>query len=100
MKLKKWLLGLATFAAMVVICAVCAGAETYGDYEYSVLNDGTVKITDYNGGAEKVEIPEMIDGRSVTSIGNYAFEYCENITSVTIPNSVTSIGEYAFSNFI
>ena len=97
MKLKKWLLGLATFAAMVVICAVCAGAETYGDYEYSVLNDGTVKITDYNGGAEKVEIPEMIDGRSVTSIGNYAFEYCENITSVTIPNSVTSIGEYAFS---
>ena len=51
MKLKKWLLGFATFAAMVVICAVCAGAETFGDYEYSVLNDGTVEITDYNGRA-------------------------------------------------
>ena len=96
MKVKKWLLGLVTFAAMVVICAVCASAETYGDFDYSVLDDGTVKITKYIGSAEKVEIPEKINGKSVTSIGNYAFEYCENITSVTIPDSVTSIGVYAF----
>ena len=46
MKLKKWLLGLVTFAAMVVLCVVCAGAETYGDLEYGVLDDGTVQITD------------------------------------------------------
>ena len=98
MKVKKWLLGLVTFAAMVVICAVCAGAETYGDFEYSVLDDGTVEITKYIGSAEKVEIPEKINGKSVTSIGNYAFEYCENITSVTIPDSVTSIGFRVFSN--
>ena len=31
-------------------------------------------------------------------IGNYAFHYCFNLTSVTIPNSVTRIGIYAFSN--
>ena len=96
MKLKKWLLGLITFAAMVVMCAVCAGAETYGDFEYDVLDDGTVEITDYNGSAEKVDIPEKIDGRSVTGIGYSAFEYCSNITSVTIPNGVTSIGNHAF----
>ena len=34
---------------------------------------------------------------SVTSIGNYAFEYCSSLTSITIPNSVTSIGGEAFA---
>lgn len=33
-----------------------------------------------------------------TSIGNYAFNGCSGLTSVTIPNSVTSIGSSAFYN--
>ncbi len=33
---------------------------------------------------------------SVTSIGDWAFSYCEGLTSITIPNSVTSIGKWAF----
>ena len=33
---------------------------------------------------------------NVTMIGNNAFDYCQNLTSVTIPESVTSIGYYAF----
>ena len=97
MKLKKWLLGLVTFAAMAVLCAVCAGAQTYGDFEYDVLDDGTVEISGYNGSAEKVDIPEKIDGKSVTSIGYCAFEYCASLTNVAIPNGVTEICANAFS---
>ena len=35
---------------------------------------------------------------SVTSINNYAFQGCSDLTSATIPNSVTSIGYRAFED--
>ena len=47
-----------------------------------------------NAGCKNSEIPT--DG-SVTSIGNFAFNGCSSLTSITIPDSVTSIGSSAFS---
>lgn len=53
----------------------CVGAadKKSGDYEYSVLKDGTVKITKYVGDDEVVSVPEKIDGKKVTVIGKKAF---------------------------
>ena len=65
--------------------AVSASAETYGDYEYKVLDDGTVEITKYSGTDEKVVIPSTINGKKVTSIGEWAFSDCESFTTITIP---------------
>ena len=33
---------------------------------------------------------------AVTSIGNYAFENCSTLSSVTLPQTITSLGSYAF----
>ena len=41
---------------------------------------------------ESYEIPD-----SVTTIGDYVFERCTGLTSITIPDSVTSIGDYVFA---
>ena len=37
-------------------------------------------------------------GKSVTSIGTYAFSYCQSLASIVIPSRVTSIGNSAFQN--
>ena len=42
------------------------------------------------------QVPKYIIGDSVTSIGAWAFAWCDGLTSVTIGNSVKSIGESAF----
>ena len=66
------------------------------DKDYTIIN-GVTEIGDYafNGCANltSVTIPD-----SVTSIGNHSFSYCTSLTSVTIPDSVTSIGWYAFGD--
>ena len=43
-------------------------------------------------------IPDTYNGLPVTSIGDFAFRGCQDLTSITIPASITSIGEGAFNN--
>ena len=73
-------------------------------YEYResiqtvMIKEGATSVGDYafyacaNLTSINIPVPE-----SVTSIGDYAFSGCENLTAITIPESVTSIGYSAFA---
>ena len=69
--------------------------EGESDYTYNALDDGTIEITGYSGSAENIVIPAQIDGKSVTRIGNNAFEK-SSAKEIVIPDSVTDIEQYAF----
>ncbi len=71
-------------------------SSIYRDYKYIILADGTIEIMDYSGSDTEVVIPSEINKHKVVSIGDKAFNDCENLTTITIPDSVTSIGEQAF----
>ena len=75
---------------------ITASAVSYGDFEYTVSESGA-EITAYNGTDAKVQIPETADGAKVVSIGNYAFNNCTSLESITIPEGVTKIGYGAFN---
>ena len=90
---------------------------------YVTLDDGTIEIRSYTGKRRYITVPEEIEGKAVSSIGEFAFEGetrlrevrlpsrlrrirtgafagCTNLYKIDIPASVTEIGASAFSNAV
>ena len=63
----------------------------YITYEIDEYYEGVVILSCDPSISGDVVIPNTIDGYPVTAISGYAFMFCENIKSITIPASVTSI---------
>lgn len=76
--------------------AVEQAEGTFGDYEYQVLDGGTVEITKYSGAGGQVEIPDTIDGKSISSIGQSAFGSNQDVTQVELPATVTELQYMSF----
>lgn len=93
----KKLLVLCLAALLVCGCILPhAMAETQGNYDYTVKEDGTAEITKVNKDCKDSIIPAELDGHKVTSIGRYAFSTCKNMKIDAIPEGITDIGEGAF----
>ncbi|MDD5962078.1 MAG: leucine-rich repeat domain-containing protein, partial [Bacteroidales bacterium] len=119
MKIQNFGKPLSRLITMVAICMLSLHSMAY-DFSYTyqgktlyytITSDNTVEVTYYlsdnyfqnnNYVSGDVVIPSSVTNNdttySVTSIGNYAFVWCSELTSVTIPNSVTSIGKWAFQS--
>lgn len=92
---------------------------TFGSFTYQLYDDGTVLLVDYSGSEPNLTIPDTIDGKTVTGIGNgtflsnttlqsvklnkslevieaYAFCACTALTQITFGNRIWRIGEMAF----
>ena len=64
---------------------------------YMYLSDGTIEITNCDAPATgALEIPDEIDGDTISSIGDSCFSSCYGLTGVTIPDCITNIGSSAF----
>ncbi len=90
------LVGMITFSST----AIAVSAAENSEYTYSLLEDSTIRIDKYNGADTKVEIPSSIDGKTVSQIGDRAFEYNRTVSEVEIPNTVSIIGEKAFNDCV
>ena len=92
------------------VCVVCDGVDdTCGEnVTWTLDSSGTLTISgegameNYSAASDtpwyrqQEKINKVVVESGVTTIGDCAFEGCDNLTSVTIGNSVTTIGEYAF----
>ncbi len=85
-----------TWPVLLGLLLLTAPAAVQAQFDYTTNADNTLTITYYYWSGGNVTIPASINGLTVTSIGEEAFDYCRTLTSVTIPASVTNIGTNAF----
>ena len=93
-----WAVLAAVLLMVLATNGVMADEEVFKsrDYEYRVLEDGAAEITSYSGKDSVLKIPNTLDGKTVTSIGDEAFSGCRALTSIELPDSVTSMGVNPF----
>lgn len=65
------------------------------DFTYE-LNDRGVTLTGWNRDGKTLEIPQTINGRTVTAIGDGAFRG-KALECVTLPDGILTVGWFAFS---
>lgn len=91
-----WLFTVSLLIGCLCLLPLKADAATDGCYTYAV-NDGNATITDCDVSISgEVTIPATLGGYPVTGISSKAFDNCDKLTAVSIPDSITYIHKDAF----
>ncbi len=122
---RKWVIAIAVMVAIIIVLSVLLVLEakgvfyaanevsvtitppkradseihTAGDYQYALLEDGTVMIVVYTGnGEESIEIPGTLAGKQVSAIGEAAYGGLTvgNAKKITVSEGITYIGKNVF----
>ena len=66
-----------------------SAAEVTSNFEYTLLDDGTIEVTKYVGTDHNVVIPKEIDKKNVSSVSSNCFAKigCE-VESIFIPKTI------------
>ncbi len=68
-----------------------------GDYSYRLLEDGTAEIVRWSGTDEELTIAAELDGYAVSRIGERSFSDCSTLVSVVVPHGIIEIEDAAFN---
>ena len=96
---------------LLVFLSVFSLSTIHAEITWDLSDDGTLTISgtdmpNYNEGyytqtpwySQRNEIKKIVIENGVTNIGNYAFEGCVNLISVTLPESLSNIGDRSFDS--
>ena len=98
--MKRFLLKITLSLALVILLTVAlASCGESKDLTFMLLEDDTYAVIGIGDCHDKaLVIPKTHEGKPVTQIDSHAFNGCDTITSVIIPEGVISIGACAFAN--
>ena len=82
-------------ATRFLLLSVLLASRVSAQFAFTT-NNGVAEITSYSGTNTWVDVPDILEGCPVTSIGASAFSWQTGITRVTLPIGVTNIGDSAF----
>ena len=86
------------FNSDVTLYAAWINEDDGTAYIYRDLQDGTVEIQSYTGRRRYLTIPATLGGKTVSSIGEYAFAGNTRLRSVVLPETLKNISAGAFSD--
>ena len=86
-----------TTLVVLIFTGKVEAREVYNsDIEYEENSDGEVVVYKANYHVKNVEIPSMIAGKVVTEIGGSAFSGCDDLETISLPNTIKKINYSAF----